>query len=193
MTRRKSKKRGKAVSALALSELLGRDRGSLVRWAENDGMPAESRPDASGAGEWTFYTAEVVDWLETRAAEKVRAQYVMPGEEGDMEELLRNPKNEADAEKAKAISSARKAYWDAVRAADAAALERGALVRRDTALAVFDAKIIGLKGDLYNLTPQVAMDFDDPEEKVRVSKALDGRLRALLDGLSVSKKEIPNA
>lgn len=190
MAARRSKKRGKLVSAVGLSELLGRDRGSLVRWAENEGMPAESRPDANGAGEWQFYTAEVVDWLENRAAEKVREQYIAPGEEGDMEEMLRNPKNEAEAEKAKAISGARKTYWDAVRAADAAAAERGLLVRRETALAVFDAKVIGLKGDLYNLTPQVAMEFDDPDEKVRVSKALDGRLRELLDGLSVSKRDL---
>lgn len=190
---RKSKKKGDLVSALQLAQLLGRDRASLVRWVENEGMPFESRPDAAGAGEWRFYTAEVVDWIERRAEEKVRAQYATPWEDGDMEDQLRNPRNEEEAKRADAISTARKRYWDAIKAADSAAEERGQLVRRDTALAVFDAKIQGLKGDLYNLAPQVALEFDDPDEKVRVTQALDARLRDLLYGLSISKKEVGRA
>lgn len=189
---RKSTRKGELVSALGLSKLLGRDRGSLTKWAEEEGMPFDTRPDANGAGEWKFWTAEVVDWIEARAAAKVRADYVRPGEDVDDEESIRNPRTEAEAKRATAISDARKGYWLAVKAADEAAKSRGALVRRDIALAVFDAKIVGLKGELYNLTPQVAMEFDDPEEKVRVMQALDGRLRALLESLSLASKEIPN-
>jgi phage terminase Nu1 subunit (DNA packaging protein) len=190
---RKSKRKGDLVSALALSNLLGRDRGALVKWAETEGMPFESRPDANGAGEWKFWTAEVVDWIERRAAEKVRAEYARPGEDVDDEEAIRNPKNEAEAKRAQAISDARKSYWASVTAAIATAKERGTLVSREIALAVFDAKIVGLKGELYNLAPQVAGDFDDPDEKVRVTAALDGRLRALLEKLSVAAKDIPDA
>lgn len=189
---RKSTRKGELVSALGLSKFLGRDRGSLTKWAEEEGMPFDTRPDANGAGEWKFWTAEVVDWIEGRAAGKVRAEYTRPGEDEDDEESVRNPKNEAEAKRAQAISDARKAYWVAVKAADEAAKTRGDLVRRDIALAVFDAKIVGLKGELYNLTPQVAMEFDDPDEKVRVMQALDGRLRALLESLSLASKEIPN-
>lgn len=189
---RRSTRKGELVSALGLSKFLGRDRGSFEAWV-NEGMPFVTRPDpVTKAGEWGFHTAEVVDWIEKRAAERVRAEYARPGEDEDDEEAIRNPKSEAEAKRAQAISDARKAYWVAVKAADEAAKTRGDLVRRDIALAVFDAKIVGLKGELYNLTPQVAMEFDDPEEKVRVMQALDGRLRALLESLSVASKEIPN-
>jgi len=190
---RKSVRKGELVSALALSKLLGRDRGMLTNGWIEEGMPFETKPDANGAGEWKFWTAECVDWIEKRAAAKVRAEYARPDEEGDDDdESIRNPRDEAAAKRASAISTARKDYWAAVRAADEAAKERGDLVNRRVALAVFDAKIVGLKGELYNLTPQVALEFDDPDEKVRVTQALDGRLRALLNTLSMASKEIPN-
>lgn len=188
---RKSKRKGDLVSALALSKLLGRDRASLIKWAD-EGMPYQSRPDANNAGEWSFYTAEVVDWIEERAASLVRAQYVMLDEDDD-DESVRNPKNENEAKRGQAISDARKAYWSAVRAADAAARERGDLVRRSVALAVFDAALVGLKGELYNLTPQVSRDFDDEDTKVKVVKSLDGRLKPLLESICIASKDIPNA
>lgn len=188
---RKSTRKGELVSALGLSKFLGRDRGSFAAWVA-EGMPCESRPDANGAGEWKFHTAEVVDWLEARAAAKVRAEYASPDEDGENEETIRNPRNEVEAKRAQAISDARKAYWAAVRAADEAAKARGELVRRGVALAVFDAKVVGLKGDLYSLVPQVAGDFDDPDEKVRVTASVDSRLRELLEKVSVTSKEIPN-
>ena len=189
---RKSARKGELVSALGLSKFLGRDRGSFEAWVA-EGMPFVTRPDpATKAGEWGFHTAEVVDWLEARAAAKVRAEYARPGEDLDDEESIRNPRTEAEAKRAQAISDARKAYWAAVRAADEAAKARGELVNRGVALAVFDAKIVGLKGELYNLTPQLASDYDDPEEKVLVSQRLDGRLRSLLETLAIASKDIPN-
>lgn len=131
MTRRKSKKRGKAVSALALSELLGRDRGSLVRWAENDGMPAESRPDASGAGEWTFYTAEVVDWLierETKRAVENLERVEMPSD------------NAADAMTVQQ-AELMKARWDAVKSKTSTLMQILALQKESEDL--IDKNVVG--------------------------------------------------
>ena len=111
---RKSTKKGDILSALAMSRLLGRDRMSLVRWADEEGCPFEERPDENGAGEWKFASALVIDWLLEREVEKAVAK-IAP--------LPADPAGSDPDQMTEAEADAMKARWDAHRSKFSALLQ----------------------------------------------------------------------
>jgi phage terminase Nu1 subunit (DNA packaging protein) len=57
----------RVVTLKRLSELLGRDRNTVMKWTAEPDFPSVSRPGTKG-GEWQLDLSDVVRWLERRAA-----------------------------------------------------------------------------------------------------------------------------
>lgn len=179
---RKSNKKGDLVSALALSKLLGRDRQSVTRWAETEGMPFDSRPDAGGAGEWKFWTAEVVDWLVARdtqrAVEKLEKVESVSDEEMDTMTV-------AQAEQMKA-------RWDAVKSRTSALMQILALQKEGEELiekgvigAVYSAQIARARHAFGNLDARVAARVPDVEQRVLIAGLVRDEVEAICAELTV--------
>jgi hypothetical protein len=183
---RKSNKRGQKVSSLALSKLLGRDRGSFPKWVDEEGMPFETRPDENGAGEWQFYTAEVIDWLIEREMKKV-VDAVAPSD-GDEDT---SKMSKAQAERSKAVWSAAKERVAALMAALNYQKELGRVVDKEMVGAVFNEKLIRVKTRFMDLGPRVGSDFEDDQyTKTKVVNSIDEHVSEILGELSFSEKEI---
>ncbi|MDR5655305.1 hypothetical protein [Ruixingdingia sedimenti] len=167
---------------MALSKLLGRDRQSVTRWAETEGMPYESRPDASGAGEWKFWTAEVVDWLVARdtqrAVEKLEKVESVSDEEMDSMTV--------------AQAEAMKARWDAVKSRTSALMqilalqkESEDLVEKGVIAAVYSAQIARARHAFGNLDARVAARVPDVEQRVLIAGLVRDEVEAICAELTV--------
>lgn len=79
-------------SVNALSKILGRDRGTIMRWIDS-GCPVAQRADKATGADWLLDISEVVKWLEAQAAAKAKAASARTADrddeqDGDTADLL---------------------------------------------------------------------------------------------------------
>lgn len=175
---RKSKKRGDILSALAMSRLLGRDRMSLVRWADEEGCPFEERPDENGAGEWKFASALVIDWLLEREIEKAVAK-IAP--------LPADPAGSDPDQMTEAEADAMKARWDAHRSKFSALLQEmktreaaDELVEIGQVAGVVSRRLMAVRQRLLELDARISAKIPNPDDRVFVAEMVRDEVNELL-------------
>lgn len=162
---RKSTRKGELVSALGLSKFLGRDRGSFAAWVD-EGMPCENRPDANGAGEWQFRTAEVVDWLIERETKKAVEKL----------ERIQGPTDEGSESMSLVEAEKMKARWDAVKSKTSALMnvltlqkEAGDLIEKEVVAGTVETVLQRVRHAFGNLDARVAARVPDVDLRVEMA------------------------
>ncbi len=82
---RRSAARERLVSLKELASFLDRDRNTVTKWLDH-GLPFVEKGDRDLGKAWAFDTAEVVRWLEKRAADTTAEKLGMTGLDGKTSE-----------------------------------------------------------------------------------------------------------
>jgi len=82
---RRSASRDRLVSLKELASILDRDRNTISKWLDN-GLPYVDKADRDLGKAWSFDTAEVVRWLEKRAADTAAEKLGASGLDGKTSE-----------------------------------------------------------------------------------------------------------
>lgn len=82
---RRSAARERLVSLKELASFLDRDRNTVTKWLDH-GLPYVEKGDRNLGKAWSFDTAEVVRWLEKRAADTTAEKLGMTGLDGKTSE-----------------------------------------------------------------------------------------------------------
>lgn len=175
---RKSKKKGEILSALQMSKVLGRDRMTLTRWAQEEGCPYEDCPDENGAGEWKFPSALVIDWFIEREVKKAVDNLTpAPTPADDV-----NPDEMTEAQ-----ADAMKARWDAYKAKSSALLqevklqqETGSVIEIDQVAAIVSTRLVKVRQRLLEMDSQISARIPNPDDRVMVAREIRGGVNEAL-------------
>lgn len=155
------------MSLAQLASALDRDRNTVKGWLDK-GCPAVTRANRATGQTWALDLAEVVRWLENRAAESATAAVGAIDDAGFM------PKEEADR---------RKAVAQALMAELNLEEERRAVVRVDVALDLVAAEYASVRQAIENVPSTMAGRLATESDPARIQAVLDEAIRSALASL----------
>lgn len=155
------------MSLTQVHRLLNRDRNTVAKWLEKDGAPYVQRGSKERGVAWIIDIADLVRWLEARAAEEVAGRIPASGEAD-------SSKDEADR---------RKAWAQALRAELEYAEAKGEVVRKADALAVVAAEYADVREALDGLPTAAAVDLAAMNDPGAVEAYLREKLAEALSSL----------
>lgn len=163
---RRTAAKDRLVSLKELASFLDRDRNTVTKWLDH-GLPYVEKADRDLGKAWSFDTAEVVRWLEKRAADATAEKLG----EGSVDGRT----SEDEAKRRRAVALAVVAEIDM--------LERlHSVVPVSAVLDLWAKDYAEIKGRMMTIPDAVAGNVD-PSISIKVRKIVDEHVRSILNDL----------
>lgn len=163
---RRTAAKDRLVSLKELASFLDRDRNTVSKWLDH-GLPYVDKADRDLGKAWSFDTAEVVRWLEKRAADTTAEKLGDGAADGKT--------SEDEAKRRRAVALAVVAEIDM--------LERlHSVVPVSAVLDLWAKDYAEIKGRMMTIPDAVAGNVD-PSISIKVRKIVDEHVRSILNDL----------